>query len=124
MSFRLRWSLPAEQTYKQLQDAAERAANKRLESKAKQSGGKNRTKSSKQEGLFKQVAKAISQLSDNPRHSSLNTHEYDSLEHPFDPRGKVFEAYAQNNTPGAYRIFWCYGPRKGEITIIAITPHP
>jgi hypothetical protein len=124
MSFRLRWSLPAEQTYKQLQDAAERAANKRLQSKAKQSGRKNRTKSSKQEGLFKQVAKAIEQLAANPRHSSLSTHEFTGLRHPFDPRGKVFEAYAQNNTPGAYRIFWCYGPEKTEITIIAITPHP
>ena len=56
--------------------------------------------------------------------SGLHTHEYDSLEHPFDPQGKVFEAYAQNKTPGAYRIFWCYGPEKEEMTIIAITPHP
>jgi hypothetical protein len=36
----------------------------------------------------------------------------------------MFEAYAQNDTPGAYRIMWCYGPGKGEITIVAITPHP
>jgi hypothetical protein len=124
MSFRLRWTPPAEQTYKQLQDAAERAANKRSEAKAKQSGGKNRTKSSKQEGLFKQVAKAIERIENDPRHPSLNTHEFTGLHSPFDPRGKVFEAYAQNNTPGAYRIFWCYGPEKNELTIIAITPHP
>lgn len=124
MSLRLRWSPPAEQTYKQLQDAAERAANKRSKSTTKQSKGKKQTKSSKQEGLFKQVAKAIRQLAENPRHPSLHTHEYDSLAHPFDPPGKVFEAYAQNKTPGAYRIFWCYGPETSEITIIAITPHP
>jgi hypothetical protein len=37
---------------------------------------------------------------------------------------EVFEAYAENNTPGAYRIFWHYGPGKDVITIIAITPHP
>jgi hypothetical protein len=37
---------------------------------------------------------------------------------------KVFEAYAQNNTPGAYRIFWCYGPAKSELTIITITAQP
>ena len=30
----------------------------------------------------------------------------------------------QNRTPGALRIFWCYGPKQGEITIFAITPHP
>ncbi|MGH2831450.1 MAG: type II toxin-antitoxin system RelE family toxin [Solirubrobacteraceae bacterium] len=103
--------------------AAEQAAHTRAQA-SKRSGGKKKTKSSKQEGLFKQVGKAIRQLAENPRHSSLNTHEYSSLEHPFDPRAKVFEAYAQNNTPGAYRIFWCYGPEKGVITIIAITPHP
>jgi hypothetical protein len=44
--------------------------------------------------------------------------------HPFDRQGKVFEAYAQNQTPSAYRVFWCYGLGKGELTIIAITRHP
>src|SRR5260221_9851670 len=74
--------------------------------------------------VLKQVRKALGYLQINPRHPSLNTHEFTSLENPFDPKGKVFEAYAQNNTPGAYRIFWCYGPDKNQITIIAITPHP
>ncbi|MEX2112419.1 MAG: hypothetical protein WD845_04495 [Pirellulales bacterium] len=83
----------------------------------------SKTKASRQEGLYKQIAKTISLLA-NPRHTSLHTHEYDSLQNPFDENGKVFEAYAQNATPGAYRVFWCYGPDKGEITIIAITPHP
>jgi hypothetical protein len=123
MSFRLRWTSEATETFQELQRAAEQAAHTRAQAN-KQSGGKKRTKSSKQEGLFKQVAKAIRQLATDPRHSSLNTHEYESLENPFDPKGKVFEAYAQNNTPGAYRIFWCYGPEKGEMTILAITPHP
>ena len=123
MSFRLRWTAQATETFQELQRAAEQAANTRAQAN-KRSSGKKKTKSSKQEGLFKQVAKAIRQLATNPRHSSLNTHEYDSLENPFDPKGKVFEAYAQNNTPGAYRIFWCYGPEKGEMTILAITPHP
>ncbi|MCC2667186.1 MAG: hypothetical protein K0R24_1679 [Gammaproteobacteria bacterium] len=36
----------------------------------------------------------------------------------------IFEAYAENNTPAAYRIFWHYGPEKKDITIIAITSHP
>jgi hypothetical protein len=30
----------------------------------------------------------------------------------------------QNRTPGAYRVFWCYGPDQKQITILAITPHP
>ncbi len=37
---------------------------------------------------------------------------------------KVFEFYAEQNTPAAYRIFWHYGPGKGVITIIGISSHP
>ena len=41
------------------------------------------------------------------------------------PKGeKVFEAYAEQLTPAAYRVFWYYGPAAKQITIIAITPHP
>ena len=81
-------------------------------------------KSSRAEGLFKQVNKALRFLRENPKHPGLHTHEFDSLQHPWEPGGKVWEAYAQNNTPGAYRIFWCYGREQGEITVIAITSHP
>ena len=74
--------------------------------------------------IWAQVRKSLGYLQTNPRHPSLNTHSYDSLSHPWNPDEKVFEAYAQNKTPGAYRVFWCYGPEKKFITIIAITPHP
>jgi len=76
------------------------------------------------EGLVKQIKKTLGFLQTNPRHPSLQTHVFHSLEHPYDPREKVFEAYVQQHTPAAFRIFWCYGPDKGQITIVAITPHP
>lgn len=85
---------------------------------------KKTKKSTKHEGLYRQVVKTLGYLSINPKHPGLQTHEYDDIENPIDKKQKVFEAYAQNNTPGAYRVFWCYGPGKNEITIIAITPHP
>ncbi len=71
---------------------------------------------------FKAVRKALGYLEMNPRHPALNTHKFSSLSGPNDE--EIFEAYAQNNTPGAYRIFWYYGPNKKQITILAITPHP
>ena len=37
---------------------------------------------------------------------------------------KVWESYLENNTPAAGRIFWSYGPQKGDITIVGIEPHP
>jgi hypothetical protein len=71
---------------------------------------------------LKSVRKALGYLEVNPRHQGLNTHKYSSMS---GPNGEeIFEAYAENNTPGAYRIFWYYGPDKNKITILAITPHP
>lgn len=71
---------------------------------------------------FKAVYKALKYLAENPRHPSLQSHQYSSL---FGPKGeKVFEAYAEQDTPAAYRIFFYYGPSRGEIIVFAITPHP
>lgn len=75
-------------------------------------------------GVVKQVKKTLGFLQTNPRHPSLQTHVFHLLAHPYDSREKVFEAYVQQHTPAAYRLFWCYGPDKGQITVIAITPHP
>ena len=58
----------------------------------------------------------------NLRHPSLRTHEYEGLKGPNNE--KIFESYVQNRTPGAYRVFWHYGPEKGHITILDICPHP
>ena len=74
------------------------------------------------EKRYKAVAKSISLLAANPRHPSLQTHEFTSLSGP--QSQKVFEAYAEQSTPAAYRIFWYYGPEKEQITIVAVTAHP
>lgn len=71
---------------------------------------------------FKAVSKALKLLADNPRHPGLQTHPFTSQ---YGPHGeKVFEAYAEQHTPAAYRIFFYYGKTQGEIVIIAITAHP
>jgi hypothetical protein len=71
---------------------------------------------------YKAVKKTIRLLATNPRHPGLQTHEFISLKGPNGE--KVFEAYAEQKTPAAYRVFWYYGPTKGVITIFAITSHP
>ena len=113
--FTLRWTPQAREQYRELEAAA---------AAPKPDKRGQRVKPSKQAGLFKQVRKCLAYLQSNPRHPGLQTHEYHSLEHPWSTDDKVWEAYAQNRTPGAYRVFWCYGPERGELTIIAITPHP
>ena len=114
--FQLQWTHAAAETYAELQAKAQASVQGRAKSK--------HAKATKDEGLFKQLHKCLTHLQANPRHPGLATHEFHSLENPYDPHGKVFEAYVQNRTPGAYRLFWCYGPGKNQITILAITPHP
>lgn len=71
---------------------------------------------------LKAVCKALGHLETNPRHPGLNTHKYHSVK---GANGEeIFEAYAENKTPAAYRIFWHYGPGNNVITILAVTPHP
>ena len=79
--------------------------------------------------VLKQVRKTLGLMEINLQHPSLNTHKYDSIS---GPNGEeVFEAYAQNKTPGAYRVFFIHGPDRTEgkkripvLTVIAITRHP
>jgi len=81
-------------------------------------------------GILKQVRKTLGYLETNLRAKSLQTHEFEALTKRYGK--KIFEAYVQQKTPGAYRTFWHYGPdeigkdgkRIPVITIIAITPHP
>lgn len=54
----------------------------------------------------------LREIETNLRHPSLNTHEFRSLKGPNGE--KVFEAYAQQKTSGAYRVFWYYGPERGN----------
>jgi hypothetical protein len=71
---------------------------------------------------YKAVKITIQLLASDPRHNSLQTHEFSSLKGLHGE--KIFEAYAEQNTPAVYRVFWYYGPSKDQITIIAITRHP
>lgn len=82
-----------------------------------------------QQGLCRQLLKTLGLMETNLRHPSLNTHVFESLKGPNGE--KIFEAYAQNNTPGAYRVFFYYGPdiisgkeRRPVLTIFALVPHP
>jgi hypothetical protein len=81
-------------------------------------------------GVLKQVNKTLGYLETNLRAKSLQSHEYESLTRRYGK--KVFEAYVQQNTPGAYRVFWHYGSdetdsngkRISVITVVAIVAHP
>lgn len=68
------------------------------------------------------VRRALARLQIDPRYPSLQSHKYTSLE---GVNGEdVWDSYVENKTPGAWRIFWHFGPGAGVITVVAITPHP
>jgi hypothetical protein len=75
-----------------------------------------------EEKFFKKWVKALGYLSENPRHNSLASHEIDDLTRKYGL--KIFQSYLENKTPAAGRMFCAYGPDKGDITILAIEPHP
>ena len=82
----------------------------------------NKTASKDELKLYKKIGKALVLLAKNPRYPGLKSHEITTLSHRYGQ--KVWESYLENQTPAAGRLFWTYGPGQGEITILAIEPHP
>ncbi len=72
--------------------------------------------------VYKAVAKSLAYMQVNLRHSGLQTHKIKARKAP--DGSPVFESYAQNQTAGAWRVFWHYGPGAGVLTILMITEHP
>lgn len=77
-------------------------------------------------GLAKQrkaVLKALGLMEKDLRSRSLKTHKVKGVKCPH--KSDLFEAYAQNRTSGAWRIFWCHDPAdKTILCIVDICPHP
>jgi hypothetical protein len=88
--------------------------NLKFTEEAKQSLEKLEKNDSKK---HKKVLKTLGLMQINLRHPSLKTHKYDSVS---GANGEeVFEAYVENKTPAAFRVFWYYGPNRDELTIIS-----
>lgn len=72
--------------------------------------------------FFKKWIKAVGLLERDPRHPGLTSHEIEPLSRRYGR--KVWQSYLDNKTPAAGRVYWVYGPSRGEITIIGLEPHP
>ena len=88
---------------------------------AKESFESLRLEASKQK-QYKAVKNALKKLAADPSYPGLRSHEFFSIKGPNGER--VFESYAENKTPSAYRVFWYYGSGRGIITIFMIAAHP
>lgn len=83
---------------------------------------KQGTLGKKEAEFWARLNKALHFLVEDPQYPGLRSHEIAALTKRYGR--KVFESYLENNTPGAGRIFWVYGPVEGEITVIGMMPHP
>lgn len=69
----------------------------------------------------KAVKKALGFLEANPRHTGLNSKKHHTLSARL--KRNVMESRAENERPGAYRIFWYYSDNEGEIVVFSLVPH-
>ena len=76
----------------------------------------------KEAQLYKKLGKTLRQLAMNPAYPGLETHDIEALTQRYGM--KVWQSYLENNKPAAGRIYWVYGPNRGDITIIGLEPHP
>lgn len=76
----------------------------------------------KEKHLQSRFIKTLDQLKTNPRYPSLNSHRIADLT---DELGYiVWQSDMENNTSGALRMFWRYGPEDGEISVVGVSSHP
>jgi hypothetical protein len=77
---------------------------------------------------LKKVRKALARLEADPGYPGLHSHVYRHF--PGVEKGKVWDSYVENHTPGAWRVYWMYGPNEvrdgteiAVITVLEIGPH-
>ena len=68
------------------------------------------------------MRKALGLLQTDPHYPGLNSHRYQHF--PGLEKAKVWDSYVENRTPGAWRIFWMYGPNEirddTEVAVIMV----
>ena len=57
-----------------------------------------------------------------PSYPGFNTHQIRDRQGPFGE--PVYQSYVENRSPGAWRLWWMYGPGTDEITLLDVGPHP
>ena len=70
---------------------------------------------------YRKVLRALGKLAVNPRHSGLSSHKLETVKGP--GKEEAWESYVENHTPGAWRIYWFYGPVTNTITVFAVIAH-
>jgi hypothetical protein len=70
----------------------------------------------------RKVDRCLAQLATNPRHPGLHSQRYEAFDSVFGE--SVWESYVENRNPSARRVWWAYGPARGQITVLMVGPDP
>jgi hypothetical protein len=70
---------------------------------------------------YSKVIRALAKLAQDPKHPGLRSHPYNQIKGPLGE--PIWESYVENHNPSAWRLWWYYGPARGEITVVDIGPH-
>ena len=75
---------------------------------------------------WKKLQKALKNLEADPSYPGLQAHKFETLKGKAPDGGDMWECYVENNTPGAWRIFYFFDsrdPTPGLIYVTSIEPH-
>jgi hypothetical protein len=75
-------------------------------------------------GKYRKVVRCLAKLEQDPNYPSLASHRFETIKTLGPDREPIGESYVENDAPSAGRIWWFYGPDRGEITVVNIGPHP
>ena len=75
-----------------------------------------------EEKLYKKWGKAMALLANDPQYTGLHSSEIEASSRRYGD--KAWQSYLENRNPSTARMYWVYGPGKGEIAIIGLEPHP
>ena len=71
---------------------------------------------------LRKVNRCLAKLAADPAHPGLHSHRYQLFDEIYGQ--SVWESYVENETPSAWRVWWAFGPDRGQITILMVGPHP
>lgn len=71
----------------------------------------------------RRIATTLAHLADEgPEYPSLQSHRFDALDKEIGET--VWESWVESAVQDAWRVWWYFGPEKGQITVFLLGPHP
>ena len=71
---------------------------------------------------LRKVNSCLARIKINPKHPGLRSDRYEVFDKVFGDA--VWESYVENHVSSAWRVWWAYGPDRGQIMVLVVRAHP